>query len=212
MIYKVDGKTFNASKFARTLGRPLGLKFDSNGSLIVADADFGLLSVDKQGRVSQLCSESEGVPFKFADFVEIGEDGAVYFSDASRHPYHKTLVAVVDGVRSGRVLKYDPKKERCELVADNLQFPNGMVLTDGGKALLVAELSAYRIWKIQLEGSNKGKRELWLETPGMPDNLQRGSNGIIYVGMGVKRDPVLEKYVFILASILFWKFHFSLCF
>ena len=192
VIYKVNGKTFKAKKFARTLGRPLGLKFDKNGNLIVADADFGLLSVDKGGRVSQLCSEADGFPVRLANFLDIAEDGSVYFTDSSKEPLHRVLKAVGDGMKSGRVLKYDPESRKCDLVASNFQFPNGLVLTDGGNSLLVSETGMYRVVKIQLQGSNKGKQKVWLETPGMPDNLYKGSNGIVYIPIPAARNSALE--------------------
>jgi len=69
--------------FARTGGRPLGMAFDANGNLIVADAFKGLLSIDPQGRITVLTTEADGVPFKFTDDLEIASDGRIYFSDAS---------------------------------------------------------------------------------------------------------------------------------
>ena len=44
----------NPYDFAQTGGRPLGLKFDSQGNLIVADAYEGLLSIDTNGEILSL--------------------------------------------------------------------------------------------------------------------------------------------------------------
>ena len=41
VIYQIDPESGVKKKFARTNGRPLGLKFDKTGNLIVADAEFG---------------------------------------------------------------------------------------------------------------------------------------------------------------------------
>src|SRR5678815_3895867 len=46
--------------FADTHGRPLGLIFDRQGNLIVADAIKGLLSVNKAGEVTVLADEADG--------------------------------------------------------------------------------------------------------------------------------------------------------
>lgn len=82
-IRKIDVKTGESQVFARTsqaksvpplsecgkpemehlCGRPLGLRFDVNGDLVVADAYFGLLKITKDGNVTQLVSEYEGEYF-----------------------------------------------------------------------------------------------------------------------------------------------------
>ena len=43
-----------------TGGRPLGLRFGKEGVLYVADTDKGLLSIDREGRISVLATEAEG--------------------------------------------------------------------------------------------------------------------------------------------------------
>src|SRR5712671_2158405 len=45
--------------FANTQGRPLGLIFDRNGNLIVADAIKGLLSIGPDAGISVLTTEAE---------------------------------------------------------------------------------------------------------------------------------------------------------
>ena len=53
--------------FADTGGRPLGMNFDADGNLIVADAYKGLLSIDPQGMIKVLATEADGLPFAFTD-------------------------------------------------------------------------------------------------------------------------------------------------
>src|SRR5438132_12434089 len=50
--------------FANTGGRPLGLIFDHDGNLIVADAIKGLLSTDRNGKIAVLSTQADGVPFR----------------------------------------------------------------------------------------------------------------------------------------------------
>ncbi len=56
--FQPDGR--GPESFADTKGRPLGLQFDRDGNLIVADAYKGLLSVSRDGAVSVLSSEAGG--------------------------------------------------------------------------------------------------------------------------------------------------------
>jgi hypothetical protein len=46
--------------FVQTGGRPLGMKFDAGGSLIVADAFRGLLSVSQERKVTVLADGVNG--------------------------------------------------------------------------------------------------------------------------------------------------------
>ena len=69
--------------FANTGGRPLGLIFDRVGDLIVADAIKGLLSIARDGNVSVLTTEADGVPFRCTNDLDVAADGTIYFTDAS---------------------------------------------------------------------------------------------------------------------------------
>ena len=71
--------------FSKTNGRPLGMAFDSKENLIVADAIQGLLSIDVSGQITSLSikSDSDNIPFKFVDDLDIANDDKIYFSDAS---------------------------------------------------------------------------------------------------------------------------------
>ena len=49
--------------FANTQGRPLGMKFDSHGNLVLADANKGLLSISRDGSIIVLSTQADGVAF-----------------------------------------------------------------------------------------------------------------------------------------------------
>lgn len=67
-----DGSTdFNKEEMC---GRPLGLQFNkvTTCDLYIADAYFGLLKVGPKGGVAkQLATTAEGVPFRFANDLDI---------------------------------------------------------------------------------------------------------------------------------------------
>src|SRR5256885_7921661 len=60
--------------FANTRGRPLGLIFDRDGNLIVADAIKGLLSIDRDGRMASLTTQADGVPFRCPNDLDRSEE------------------------------------------------------------------------------------------------------------------------------------------
>ena len=81
IVLNRDGS--NPQDYAQTGGRPLGLKFDLSGNLIVADAFQGLLSIDTAGQITVLSTSFGGIPFMLTDDLDIASDGTIYFSDAT---------------------------------------------------------------------------------------------------------------------------------
>ena len=82
-VLKIDPFTDTHSVFAETGGAALGVQFDALGNLIVADAHKGLLSIDPTGKITVLTNTIDGTAIKYADELDIAEDGKIYFSDAS---------------------------------------------------------------------------------------------------------------------------------
>jgi sugar lactone lactonase YvrE len=67
-----------AEVFAITGGRPLGMEFSQDGTLFVADAYRGLLSITPNGAVQSLATMADGLPILYANGVDIAPDGIVY--------------------------------------------------------------------------------------------------------------------------------------
>ncbi|MCA9541232.1 MAG: SMP-30/gluconolactonase/LRE family protein, partial [Myxococcales bacterium] len=118
--------------FAETGGRPLGLAFDAQGNLIVADALRGLLSIDAAGKVTLLTDMAEDVPIRYADDLDIAADGRIFFSDASTKygahlggSYEASTLDLNEHGGHGRLLIYDPRDGTTKVAAKGLQFANG---------------------------------------------------------------------------------------
>ena len=197
----------NLGVFANTKGRPLGLDFDNEGNLIIADAIKGLLSVDKNGAIKILATEIEGTPLKFTDDVDVGPDNMIYFSDASEkfgvQEYRSDLW---EHRPHGKIIRYDPSSKKLTLLLDGLYFANGVAVSPDGQFLLFNETYDYSVSKYWLQGPKTGTREkIFTNTPGFPDGISTGSNGIFWIGMYTLRNadadalspkPFLRKIVF----------------
>jgi len=158
---------------ARTGGRPLGLAVASDGGLVVADAEKGLLRVSPGGEVQVLASGQGGLPFRLADDVVLAKDGTAYFTDASsRFGPGGEREDVLEHAGRGRLLAWRPATGAVDLLLSGLQFANGVALSEDESFLLVNETGAYRIVRYWLTGPRRGSSEPFLENlPGLPDNL-----------------------------------------
>ncbi|TGK05058.1 SMP-30/gluconolactonase/LRE family protein [Leptospira semungkisensis] len=196
-----DGKVYFISKdeeikaHAFTGGRPLGMKLLPNGSLIVADAIKGLVKIEKDGKVEILSTESDGLPFKFTDDLDVTKDGTVYFSDASyKYGSAEYLYDLMEAVPHGRLLKYDPRTKKTTTLMKDLFFPNGVALSENEDFLVLNETYKYRIHRYWLKGPKAGTSEIWVENlPGFPDNISSDGKGHFYLALFTVRNAMVDK-------------------
>ena len=194
--------------FANTGGRVLGFAFDAAGNVIVADAMKGLLSIALGGKVSVLADKLGGEPIRYADAVVVARSGLVYFSDASTRfgpavwggTFEASVLDIIEQSATGRILVHDRASGKTGVVARGLSFANGVALSDDERSLFVAETGRYRVWKIAADardldlaaGPTAQARVLLENLPGYPDNLMRGLEGRIWVGLTKPRSPVVD--------------------
>ncbi|MCA9622575.1 MAG: SMP-30/gluconolactonase/LRE family protein [Myxococcales bacterium] len=187
-----DGE--DAETFANTGGRPLGLAWDREGNLIVADAVRGLLSVAPDGTVAVLTSEADGRPFRFTDDVDVAEDGRIYFSDASdRFGYGDHILDLLEARPHGRLLRYDPTTKRTETLLDGLYFANGVAIAKDQRFVLVNETYRFRVTRYWLSDERAGSHEIVIDNlPGYPDGISCGPRGTFWVALFTVRNARAE--------------------
>jgi sugar lactone lactonase YvrE len=195
--------------FANTGGRVLGFDFDAKGRMIAADAVKGLLAIDAERRVTVLADRvSANDPIGYANSVVVAPDGAIYFTQSSTRflpaqwggTYEASVLDVLEQSATGRVLAYDPATGRTRIVAHGFSFANGIALSADGKNLFVNETGRYRVWKVDaaangvnVQSGSPQARILLDNLPGYPDNLMRGRDGRIWVGLFKPRNPAADS-------------------
>ena len=165
-----DGTVEN---IANTGGRPLGIKQDAAGRLVVADADKGLLAITQAGEITVLTDSYDGERMIFVDDLDIAADGTIWFSDASTdHGMHQTMYNFVEGRRTGRLLSYDPASGETTLHLDGIFFANGVALGPEEEYVLLNETGTGRVHRLWLKGPSSGQSDIFYEgLPGTPDNI-----------------------------------------
>jgi len=196
-----DGQIFRISQdggridsVAHTGGRPLGIEVDSDGRLLVCDARKGLLRVDPEtGAIEPVADSVDGARMVFCNNAAIASDGTVYFSDSStRYGIEDWKKDFVENTRTGRLLRLEPDGT-ITVLESGLAFANGVALADDESFVAVAETGARTVVRHWLAGERAGQHDfLATDLPGYPDNIARGSDGLIWVTIASPKDPMVE--------------------
>lgn len=200
-IIRFNESTGSMTKWVNTEGSPLGLAFDAQGNLLVADAYKGLLSVSPAGVITVLTDSYNGVPMEYVDDVDVDADGKIYFSDASTKfgaqsnggTYAASLLDTMEHGGHGRLMVYDPADQSTKMLMDGLNFANGVAVAEDSSFVLVNETGSYRLHKYWLTGEQAGSSEVLIDNlPGFPDNIVRGRDGRFWVGLVSPRSQQLD--------------------
>jgi sugar lactone lactonase YvrE len=134
-------------------GDPSGLGWNSDGDLLVVSMDDRRLMQFDHGNLHEVADLSAVASHLLNDMV-VDQNGRAYignfgfnFTDPSVKPEFAEIIMVAP---NGDV----------RIVAEEMAFPNGMVITPDGKTLIVAESLASRItaFDIEPDGSLKNRR------------------------------------------------------
>lgn len=166
-----------------------GLKIDSEGRLIVADAGGGrLLRVSADGsQIEVLADRCDGVRFDAINDVALDRLGNIFFTDPGASSNEKP---------TGSVYRYDIRTKKTTRLADGLAYPNGIGVTPDQQSLCVAESSRYRllIWPLDVASGTVGESRVLIDFPRhtdgdviggdfVPDGLVFDAAGRAYVAM-----------------------------
>ncbi|MES1908767.1 MAG: hypothetical protein MHM6MM_001641 [Cercozoa sp. M6MM] len=174
-----------------TCGRPLGILFDSQDNLYVADAYRGILRASKSNpsQVEVLASTyADGSPIKFANSMLLDEEANVlYFTTSSDKYYRLQFVSVVlDNEPDGKLMKLDLNTGELEVLVDDLEFGNGIQFWKGRrgrkiKGIIINETNARRLRRYHLTGRRAGENDIFVkDIGGYADNLKSwGDNYLV---------------------------------
>ncbi|KQV69847.1 strictosidine synthase [Nocardioides sp. Root122] len=194
-VWALDPASGSTRRIADTGGRPLGIELLPTGHLLVCDARRGLLDVDPEsGAVEVLCDRIDGMPMRFCNNAAVAGDGTIWFSDSSRHyGVDRWKDDFVQDTRTGRLFRRDPDGT-VTTVLDGLAFANGVAMAADESYVCVAETRGRTVVRLWLTGARAGERDLLVgDLPGYPDNISRGSDGLVWVTIASPVDGLVER-------------------
>ena len=186
--------------WVNTGGRPLGIEFDQQGNLLVADAFKGLLSISPKGEITTLVKSVDGIDINYADDVDVASNGNIYFSDASSKfhakefgTYGASLLDINEHGGHGRIIEYNPETKTSTVLVQGVNFANGVTLSHDEQFVLFNETGTYRVMRLALNGDQRGQLAVVIDNlPSFPDNIARGGNGVYWLGLVSPRSKPLD--------------------
>jgi len=190
--FQLDGT--RPEVFANTPGRPLGLIFDHDGNLIVADAVKGLLSTDRNGKIAVLSTQADGVPFRCPNDLDVAEDGTIYFTDSSyKFPLTELKADILEHQPNGRLLAFDSRTKETRVVLRDLYFANGVAVSPDQSFVLVCETGSYCVRRVWISGPKAGQSEIFINNlPGFPDGISSNGHDKFWLALVNRRDAALD--------------------
>jgi len=192
----IHGKSIKTVELDGTLTTVLDLPFLPNGFGIDADGTlvFGDALARKiyrwDGKTLQATADlAQLTVFCLSDGI-VDPLGRMYVGDIGYNFFDPANQPVKTCV----IVKVEPDGS-ASVVADQLAFPNGMVITPDGKTLVVAECMTHRLTAFDVDDSGAlHNRRVWAELPDdtHPDGICLDAEGAIWVANPEGKDNVLR--------------------
>jgi gluconolactonase len=152
---------------------------DPQGRLVVTEGQARRVTrTEPDGRVTVVADMFEGKPLNSPNDLIVHSDGSIYFTDPTFMPKELGFNATY---------RVSPDLKRLDMLADNLDFPNGIALSPDEKTLYIADgvnlqIKAFDILPNGLldRRSERIAADVHGTSPGRPDGFKVDSAGNIH--------------------------------
>ena len=176
-LLRVPPGAARAETAARIEGRGLGTELLPDGRVLLCNAPLGLQAIDLEtGRTEAVLETLEGRPFGVCNNASVARDGTIFVSESSTaNPLDRFRRDIVEDTGTGALWRVPPEGQGAPTaLLRGLSFANGVALSPDEDFVLVAETAKCRVHRVWLTGEKAGRREVFAETDGFPDNLSVG--------------------------------------
>ncbi len=148
---------------------PSGLGFRPDGSLLIVSADDRQVLRYDGETVVTIADLADVAPANLGDMV-IDDAGRAYIG--------------CQAFSGGVIIRLDPD-DSATVVAEDLDFPNGMVITEDRRTLIVAESTARRLSTFTIDDDGGlAKRRIFADgLDGPPDGISLDADGAVWASM-----------------------------
>jgi sugar lactone lactonase YvrE len=165
----------NAETIAQVPQRPSGLGWRPDGTLLIVSMRDRRLLARRNGALEPI-AELRALATGPCNDMVVDASGRAYIGNFGfdRH--------AGEAPRTTCIVRVDPDG-KVSRAADDLMFPNGMVITPDARTMIVAETFAHRLTAFTLAADGAlGNRRLFAELPGcFPDGICLDAEGAVWV-------------------------------
>lgn len=165
----------NSEVIIETPNRASGLGWLPDGRLLVNSMENRrLLRLDPDG-LTEVADLSKLASFHLNDMV-VDKEGRAYIGNFGFDYFNNKPFAPAE------IILVSPQGD-ARIVADNMAFPNGMVITPDDKSIIVAETFAARVTAFDImDDGSLTKRRIWANLKSIaPDGISLDVEGAIWV-------------------------------
>jgi sugar lactone lactonase YvrE len=182
-VQRVD-MTGHCETVVQVPGQPSGLGWLPDGRLLVVSmTDRRLLRLDGQ-TLTEVADLSSLAPFHCNDMV-VDARGRAYIGNFGFDMYARKTPRP-----TGLILVQPDGQAR--VVAENLHFPNGAVITPDGRTLIIGESYASRLTAFDIadDGSLSGRRVWAVLDKATPDGICLDAEGAVWLASPISREVI----------------------
>lgn len=189
--------TGQVHEYRKPSGKANGLVFDLSGRLLACEGGARRVTrTEQDGSLTVLADHYRGQQLNSPNDITIDSTGTIFFTDPRYGP--RTDMQIVD--EAGRavegVYSISPDGRLTQLLAHEVQRPNGLAISPDEKYLYVADNandnagSARKLWRFELNAERSvvpGSQHLLFDwgTERGPDGMAIDSQGVLYVTAGL---------------------------
>lgn len=172
-------------------GQTCGLNFHPNGSLMVCVSGKGLAFANETG--AHICVEKvEGQVLRCPTSAVADAGGKIYITEGtSYHEPQDWVWDLMEKRAAGRLILYEPGKERSKVLLSGLSYPHGVCITHDGQSLLLTESWKHTVSRFPLNDIRPGTRENII-LPGYPARIVPSSDGGYWICLFCMRTHLVE--------------------
>lgn len=193
-VYRLSGEDFTKKTIVAEFdGQAGGLNVLSGGQLMVCIGNKGLAIVEKNGRKTWI-KEAGGKAIKCPNSAVADSDGNIYLVDGSLHHKPSDWVRDLMEKRSnGRLIRYDRKGEKCDVLLEDMGYPNGLCISHDGKWLIVTESWNHTLSRYPLDDIRTGTQKTLIPNmPGYPGRIVPAADGGYWMCLFGMRTELVE--------------------
>lgn len=170
-----------------------GLNFHPNGRLMVCVDGKGLVLVDRENEQVWVDKAGEE-PIRCPTSAITGPDGKIYITDGSLYHNAKDwCYDLMKKCRTGRLILYDPERDKTEVLLSGLGYPYGLTITHDGLSLIINESWEHRVLSYPLEDIQPvTQKRVIPNLPGYPARIVPSSEGGYWMSLPAMRTHLVE--------------------